>query len=129
MAIAIETNGIGIGIDPLYFPNLFQEGRIGNRTLKNRFVMSLYPTKYSTDSRVNARMMEFYRERARGGVSMIVLDCPCLNYPEVYKGTNELRFDTPEYAEGIMNLPAAETAGYQKNKSYLFGKEGLGEIY
>jgi len=66
--------------------------------------MSLYPTKYSTDSKVNERMIEFYRERARGGVAMIVLDCPCLDFPRAYKGPNELRFDIPEFAEGIRNL-------------------------
>jgi hypothetical protein len=66
--------------------------------------MSLYPTKYSTDSRANERMIEFYRERARGGVAMIVLDCPCLDFPKAYKGPNELRFDTPEFAESIKTL-------------------------
>lgn len=88
----------------MHFPHLFQEGRIGACILKNRLIMSLYPTKYATDSRVNERMVEFYRERARGGVALIVLDCPCLDYPRAYKGPNELRFDSPEYAEGIKTL-------------------------
>ena len=88
----------------MHFPHIFQEGKIGTCLLKNRLIMSLYPTKYSTDSKVNERMIEFYRERARGGVSMIVLDCPCLDFPEAYKGPNELRFDIPEFADGIRNL-------------------------
>jgi len=66
--------------------------------------MSLYPTKYSVDSRVNERMREFYRERARGGIAMTVLDCPCLDFPRVYKGLTELRFDTPDFADGIKSL-------------------------
>jgi 2,4-dienoyl-CoA reductase-like NADH-dependent reductase (Old Yellow Enzyme family)/thioredoxin reductase len=49
-------------------------------------------------------MVEFYRERARGGVAMIVLDCPCLDFPRAYKGPNELRFDTSEFSEGIKKL-------------------------
>jgi 2,4-dienoyl-CoA reductase-like NADH-dependent reductase (Old Yellow Enzyme family)/thioredoxin reductase len=88
----------------MHFPHLFQEGKIGTCILKNRLIMSLYPTKYSTESRVNNRMVEFYRERARGGVALIVLDCPCLDYPRAYKGPNELRFDTHEYAEGVKTL-------------------------
>ena len=88
----------------MHFPHLFQEGKIGTCLLKNRLIMSLYPTKYSTDSKVNERMIEFYRERARGGVSMIVLDCPCLDFPKAYKGPNELRFDTPEFAGRIKHL-------------------------
>lgn len=88
----------------MHFPHIFMEGKIGTCVLKNRFIMSLYPTKYSTDSKVNERMIEFYRERARGGVAMIVLDCPCLDFPRAYKGPNELRFDMPEFAEGIKRL-------------------------
>ena len=88
----------------MYFPHIFVEGKIGTCVLKNRLIMSLYPTKYSTDSKANERMIEFYRERARGGVAMIVLDCPCLDFPRAYKGPNELRFDIPEFAEGIKRL-------------------------
>src|SRR4030066_1369673 len=88
----------------MQFPHLFQEGRIGICLLRNRLIMSLYPTKYSVDSRVNERMIEFYRERAKGGVAMIVLDCLCLDYPRAYKGPNELRFDNPDFAQGIKNL-------------------------
>jgi 2,4-dienoyl-CoA reductase-like NADH-dependent reductase (Old Yellow Enzyme family)/thioredoxin reductase len=91
----------------MHFPHIFQEGRIGSAALRNRLIMSLYPTKYATDSKVNERMLEFYRERARGGVAMIVLDCPCLDYPNAYKGPNELRFDAPEYADTIRVLLGA----------------------
>src|SRR4030042_5810845 len=88
----------------MHFPHIFVEGKIGTCVLKNRLIMSLYPTKYSTDSKVNERMIEFYRERAAGGVAMIVLDCPCLDFPRAYKGPNELRFDNPDLAQGIKSL-------------------------
>lgn len=86
------------------YPHLFQPGKIGPCTLKNRIIMPLYPTKYSTDSRVNDRMIAFYRERARGGAALIVLDCPCLDYPSAYKGKNELRMDEPSFREGLRGL-------------------------
>jgi len=86
------------------FPNLFSPGNIGHCHLKNRIIMPLFPTKYATDSRVNPKMLEFYRTRAKGGVALIVLDCPCLDYPRAYKGPQELRFDTQEYADGIIQL-------------------------
>ena len=108
----------------MHFPNLFQEGKIGTCSLKNRLIMSLYPTKYSTDSRVNERMGEFYRERARGGVAMIVLDCPCLDFPRMYKGSNELRFDIPEFAEGIKALlDAIHTEGAKAFMQLNYPKE------
>ena len=86
------------------FPNLFSPGNIGHCHLKNRIIMPLFPTKYATDSRVNPKMLEFYRARAKGGVALIVLDCPCLDYPRAYKGPQELRFDTQEHAAGLIQL-------------------------
>src|SRR5512143_391141 len=117
----------------MHFPHIFQEGRIGSAALRNRLIMSLYPTKYATDSKINERMLEFYRERARGGVAMIVLDCPCLDYPNAYKGPNELRFDTPEHADTIkVLLDAIHAEGakafMQLNypKERIFDREVLG---
>jgi 2,4-dienoyl-CoA reductase-like NADH-dependent reductase (Old Yellow Enzyme family)/thioredoxin reductase len=92
------------GEETMRFPNLFSPGNIGECHLKNRIIMPLFPTKYATDSRVNPKMLEFYRARAKGGVAMIVLDCPCLDYPRTYKGPQELRFDTPEHAAGLIQL-------------------------
>jgi len=65
------------------YTHLFQPGRIGSLSLKNRILMPLYPTKYATESRVNERMIAFYKARAKGGAALIVLDCPCLDYPAV----------------------------------------------
>ncbi|MES0349664.1 MAG: hypothetical protein ABUK19_03000, partial [Desulfobacteria bacterium] len=86
------------------FPHLFEPGNIGECQINNRIIMALFPTKYATESKVNPRMMEFYRARARGGVGLIVLDCVCLDYPRAYKGTKELRFDSDEYAQSITAL-------------------------
>jgi len=86
------------------FPHLFSPERIGECQLENRTIMSLFPTKYATESKVNPKIMEFYRARARGGVAMIVLDCPCLDYPRAYKGSHELRFDQEEYVKGLEEL-------------------------
>ncbi len=88
----------------MQFPYIFQEGSIGNIRLRNRLIMPLYPTKYAIGGRVTERMLAFYRERAKGGVGLIVLDCPCLDYPSLYKGPGELRFDEPIYIEGIKRL-------------------------
>jgi 2,4-dienoyl-CoA reductase-like NADH-dependent reductase (Old Yellow Enzyme family) len=86
------------------FPHLFSSGRIGECSLKNRIIMALFPTKYATESKVNQKIIEFYRARARGGAALIVLDCPCLDYPRAYKGPQELRFDLEEYAGGVTEL-------------------------
>ncbi len=114
----------------MYFPNLFTPGAIGNCNLRNRIIMPLYPTKYATESKVNDRIKAFYQVRARGGVALIVLDCPCLDYPRAYKGPQELRFDTEEYASGIaglLDIIHAEGAGAFMQLNYpkerIFDKE------
>ncbi len=86
------------------FSHLFSPGRIGELNLKNRIIMPLYPTKYGKSSRVTNQMLAFYRARAKGGVGLIVLDCPCLDYPAAYKGGHQLRFDTEEFQQGILSL-------------------------
>ncbi len=89
---------------PDNFPKLFSTARIGQLELRNRLIMSLYPTKYATDGQVNDRYIEFWRARARGGVALIVLDGACLDYPAIYKGGPELRMDTDEHARGLKRL-------------------------
>ncbi|UCB50873.1 MAG: FAD-dependent oxidoreductase [Deltaproteobacteria bacterium] len=86
------------------FSHLFKSGKIGACHLKNRIIMPLFPTKYATESKVNPKMMDFYRARAKGGAALIVLDCPCLDYPSSYKGPQELRMDGEGYATGISAL-------------------------
>ena len=86
------------------FSHLFSPAKIGKCSLKNRIIMALFPTKYATESKVNPKIKEFYRARAKGGAALIVLDCPCLDYPKAYKGPHELRFDLEEYATGIKEL-------------------------
>src|SRR3990172_372919 len=86
------------------FPNLFTPAKIGALELRNRLIMSLYPTKYPEDGKVNPRYIEFWRARARGGVAMIVLDGACLDYPSLYKGGPELRMDTDEHIAGLKRL-------------------------
>jgi len=86
------------------FPHLFKAGDIGSCWLKNRIIMPLYPTKYAREGKVNPKMVEFYRARARGGVALIVMDCPCLDYPRAYKGSHQLRIDSAEYVAGLKEL-------------------------
>jgi 2,4-dienoyl-CoA reductase-like NADH-dependent reductase (Old Yellow Enzyme family)/thioredoxin reductase len=86
------------------FPHLFETGNIGSCQLRNRIIMPLYPTKYAREGKINPKMVEFYRARARGGAALIVLDCPCLDYPRAYKGPHQLRIDSAEYIAGLQDL-------------------------
>lgn len=57
------------------YSKLFSEGKIGNVTLKNRIVMS--PMVLGTgglDGTPGEQMMQYYEERARGGVGLIITE-------------------------------------------------------
>lgn len=88
----------------MHFPHLFETGAIGACQLKNRIMMPLYPTKYAREGKTNPKMVEFYRARAAGGVALIVMDCPCLDYPRAYKASHQLRIDSADYVAGLQEL-------------------------
>ncbi len=57
------------------YSQLFSSLSIGNVSLSNRIVMApVYTALGSQDSNVSDRMIEYYRERAEGGASMIVVE-------------------------------------------------------
>ena len=54
---------------------LFQEGRIGRMTLRNRFVQAPIFTQFATTwGEVDDRLIEYHRARARGGIGLIILE-------------------------------------------------------
>lgn len=59
---------------------LFEKIKIGSLELKNRIAMSAMDLGFTTNGRVNDRLIDFYRERAKGGVGLIVVG-GC--YPEL----------------------------------------------
>lgn len=54
---------------------LFQPTKIGSMYLKNRLVMSPMSLYFNFDFRIDDQMIEFYEERAKGGIGMIITDC------------------------------------------------------
>ena len=59
---------------------LFEKINIGQITLKNRLIMSAMDLGFTSDGTINDRIINFYRERAKGGVGLIVVG-GC--YPEI----------------------------------------------
>ena len=55
------------------FPRLGEPARIGNLELRNRMVMAPMVLGYaSSDCCVTERQIDYYLERARGGVGLII---------------------------------------------------------
>ena len=58
---------------------LWEPSRIGNMELKNRIVMPPMVTRYATeDGYVTERLSNHYGARARGGVSLVIIEATCI---------------------------------------------------
>ena len=64
-----------------HFPHLFQPGRIGKLTVKNRLVMAPMGTPALTGWRgtYSDRLMDYYERRAQGGVGLIITGVGLVN--------------------------------------------------
>ncbi|MEW6613898.1 MAG: FAD-dependent oxidoreductase [Thermodesulfobacteriota bacterium] len=51
---------------------LFEKARIGNMELKNRIIMPAMGLNYTDNESVTQRMIDFFIERAKGGVGLII---------------------------------------------------------
>jgi dimethylglycine catabolism A len=60
--------------DSQFFPRLFSRLKVGERTLRNRIVLSATLTNYGAGHRVTERWTNFLAERAKGGCGMIVTE-------------------------------------------------------
>ncbi len=82
---------------------LYEPIKIGNIKVKNRLAMSAMDLGFTSDGFVNERFIDFYIERARGGVGLIVVG-GC--YPEkvgkVWKSI--IGLDKDEFIPGLKKL-------------------------
>lgn len=60
-------------MSPSAFPHLFEPLALRGKRLKNRIMSSGHDTSMPTDNRVNPPLIAYHRERAEGGVGLIVL--------------------------------------------------------
>src|SRR3972149_599302 len=85
---------------------LFEKINIGQMILKNRIIMSAMDLGFTTDGTINDQIINFYRERAKGGVGLIVVG-GC--YPEmngkVWKSI--IGLDKDEFIPGLKKLTDA----------------------
>jgi len=62
------------------FPKLFEPGYMGKFKLKNRIIFPPVSTNFaSVSGEVNERIIRFYRERAKGGAGLIIVENICID--------------------------------------------------
>ena len=87
---------------------LFQPGRIGRMTLRNRFVQAPIFTQFaSTFGEVDDRLIEYHRARARGGVGLIIIENTSIDWEVGRTVGHPIRIDHDRFRAGLADLVEA----------------------
>ncbi len=94
------------GLNMRGFMKLFEPGQIGRLQLKNRIVMPAMGNHWSTDGFVTQRHIDYYVERARGGVGLVTTEGCSVQYP-IGKGWQQMSVDDDKFIPGLGKLVEA----------------------
>ncbi len=90
------------------FRNLFKPSYIAGLGIKNRIVMPPMGTEYASEGGyVTERLIEYYSERARGGVGLVIVETTCIDNPVGKRLIRELAIDSDEFVPGLRKLAQA----------------------
>jgi len=90
------------------FKSLFSPGHIGTLELKNRIVMAAMTTNYGTeDGYVSERLIDYHKERARGGTGLSIVEATCVDFPQGKFTLRQLSIDNDKYIPGLEKLTQA----------------------
>ncbi|MCJ7655137.1 MAG: FAD-dependent oxidoreductase, partial [Dehalococcoidia bacterium] len=90
------------------FPKLFQPGRIGSLELKNRLVMPPMATNYALkDGSVTQRQIDYYEERAKGGVGLVIVEISCVDSTSGKGAAKQIAIDDDRFIPGLSKLAEA----------------------
>ncbi|ATI80746.1 NADH:flavin oxidoreductase [Sphingobium yanoikuyae] len=98
------------------YPRLFEPFQIGNLHLKNRIAMAPMETHLGEpDGAVNAEVIAYYSERARGGAGLIMVEFTCVDGRDGFSSNvPQLRLDNERFKVGHARLASAIHAGGAK---------------
>lgn len=83
------------------FEKLFEPGHIGRMSLKNRLVMPAMGTRYSdSEGFVSERLKQYHRERAQGGVGLIITEITAVEFA----GPNRLTVSDDKFIPRLKEL-------------------------
>ena len=97
------TTDVSAGSGPLFEP-----GRIGRMTLRNRFVQAPIFTQFAgTWGEVGDRLVEYHRARARGGVGLIITENTSVDWLVGRTVGHPIRIDHDRFRAGLTDLVEA----------------------
>ena len=88
------------------FERLLEPGQIGSVKTRNRIVKTGAGLLmwHEDDLRVNDRVKSFYEALARGGVGLLIVESPTVDYPSGVRWRPRYRIDDDKYIKGLSEL-------------------------
>ncbi len=91
--------------DQTQFRKLFEPAHIRNMQIKNRIVMPPMGTNMATpDGAVTEEIVCYYRERAKGGVGLIIVETTCVDAPAGKTTAFQLAISEDRFVPGLARL-------------------------
>lgn len=88
------------------FEHLFEPTSIGNVDLRNRLMMTGHTTNYARGKEITDKLIDYYVERARGGIGLIVM-AYLANHPSTMSGSAICGWDEETMAPQLQQLTDA----------------------
>lgn len=86
------------------YPKLLEPAKIGSIDVRNRIYMPSMGLNQAINGYVSQKQLDYYEERAKGGVGMIAVEVSCVRAPEGINSECMLRSDDDEFIPGLANL-------------------------
>ena len=84
------------------YERLFQKGRIGNLTIRNRAVMTAMATDFAMpDGAASMRLIRYYQERAKGGIGLIINEYTGVDHVTSIPALFHLRASSDVHVAGL----------------------------
>jgi len=90
------------------FVKLLEPGRIGSVKTRNRIVKTGAGVFmwHESETRMNGAVLAFYESLARGGVGLLIVESPAIDYPSGVRWRERYRIDDDKYIKGLSELTA-----------------------
>ncbi len=88
------------------FEKLMEPGRIGPVKTRNRIIKTGAGTFmwHEDETRMNAAILAYYESLARGGVGLLIVESPTIDYPLGARWRERYRIDDDKYIQGLSEL-------------------------
>lgn len=89
------------------FEKLLEPGYIGKVKTRNRIIKTGAGTFmwHEDETTMNKKILAFYESLARGGVGLLIVESPTIDYPAGARWRQRYRIDDDKYVKGLSELP------------------------